>query len=98
MPLFFFLAGCFLKSESLKAVLYKRIRTLLIPFLFFYILALLVKLGKALLVQPTVSTWLTFNYSIGNVNQTLWFIPTLFIAILAYNILIASALNRYRGG
>ncbi len=96
MPLFFFLAGCFLKSESLKVVLYKRTRTLLVPLLFFYLVSLLVKLGRTALAQPSVGTLLAFDYSLANVNYPLWFIPTLFGAVVICNLLIFS--NIHRGG
>lgn len=45
MPLFFFLGGCFVKNEPNMLFIYKRIRTLLIPFLFFYGASFICKIG-----------------------------------------------------
>lgn len=85
MPLFFFLGGCFIKDEKYPIFLYKKIRTLFIPFLFFYMGSLLLKIviyrmreGKFNFMQDT------YFYSISSINYPLWFIVCLFISINIY--------------
>ena len=47
MPLFFFMAGFFLnENESIRVYIYKRIRTLLVPFGFFYCISFPLRVVK----------------------------------------------------
>lgn len=45
MPLFFLLSGCFINpNESYRVFFYKKWRTLLVPFISFYLICLSIKL------------------------------------------------------
>ena len=85
IPLFFFLGGCFIKDEKYLIFLYKKIRTLFIPFLFFYTSSLFLKIiiyrmreGSFNFMQDT------YLYSTTSINFPLWFIICLFISINIY--------------
>ncbi len=85
IPLFFFLGGCFIKDEKYPIFLYKKIRTLFIPFLFFYTSSLFLKIiiyrmreGSFNFMQDT------YLYSTTSINFPLWFIICLFISINIY--------------
>ena len=87
MPLFFFVAGFFMKKEEEDAVfLYKKVRTLLIPFLFFYGCSLAI---KVLLKYHSTGDWtfLTFSkfYTLSNINYPLWFIVCLFFTVIIFH-------------
>lgn len=94
MPLFFFLAGCFVRKDNIKVVFYKRMRTLLVPFAFFYVASLIIKLGKAMSSNPLLDTILNFDFSLTNVNYVLWFIPALFLSSIIFHLCV----NRISGG
>jgi len=87
MPLFFFLSGCFFKSgKNVGWDIYKKIRTILVPYFVFSIL------GNA-------SFWLrnmlfhksTNQYSLIGLlnasNSPLWFLGSLFVIFLIYELL-----------
>lgn len=85
MPLFFFLGGCFMKDEKYSVFLYKKIRTLFIPFLFFYTSSLLLKFVIYRMREGDFSfIYDIYFYSISSVNYPLWFIVCLFISINMY--------------
>lgn len=87
MPLFFLLSGCFISSdESLKLYAYKKIRTLLIPFVIFYSLSFFIKLILFTLRGESVFYLLKdiHFYSLSNIDYPLWFIVCLFILSILY--------------
>ena len=85
MPLFFFLGGCFIKNESYPVFLYKKVRTLFLPFLFFYSSSLVLKI---ILYRLKESNWeFLFNeyfFDTRSINYPLWFIVCLFVAMNVY--------------
>ena len=85
MPLFFFLGGCFIKNESYPVFLYKKTRTLLVPFIFFYLSSLILKIILYRLREGNFD-FMTHGYffSTSSINFPLWFIVCLFIAINIY--------------
>lgn len=85
MPLFFFLGGCFMRNEPYIIFLYKKIRTLFIPFLFFYLGSALLKLFIYRIRKGNFDFANELNfYSISSINYPLWFIISLFIALNIY--------------
>ena len=85
MPLFFFLGGCFMKDEKYPVFLYKKIRTLFIPFLFFYTSGLLLKMVIYRIREGSFDFMQdTYFYSTSSINFPLWFIICLFMAINIY--------------
>lgn len=85
MPLFFFLGGCFINDEKYSVFLYKKIRTLFIPFLFFYASSLLLKFVIYRMREGDFSFMRDISfYSTTSVNYPLWFIVCLFISINMY--------------
>lgn len=89
MPLFFFLGGCFVKNEPNMLFVYKRIRTLIIPFLFFYGASLICKVGIKYIETRSFDFVgdLQF-YSISNINYPLWFIISLFFSTLLLHFIL----------
>lgn len=89
MPLFFFVAGFFMKKEEGDAVFfYKKVRTLLIPFLFFYGCSVVI---KGLLKYHSTGDWhfitLPKFYALSNINYPLWFIICLFFTVIIFHFL-----------
>lgn len=89
MPLFFILSGLFLRlDDPLKPLLWRRVRTLLVPFVF-YNLVLLASDWCIVALSPnhhdpvniparllgTLTGWRS-----GSWNSSLWFLPALFVA------------------
>lgn len=88
MPLFFLLFGIFFFDAPLKDFLYKRFRTLFVPFVFFYCLALILKAIYFYIFRSPqdvinmIQNGEFFNISI--VNQALWFLACLMTAAFIY--------------
>lgn len=85
MPLFFFLGGCFVKDEKFSIFLYKKVRTLLIPFLLFYIGSMFLKIliyrirnGNFSFIEDP------YFYTLSSINYPLWFIVCLFVSLIIY--------------
>lgn len=94
VPCFFFLSGFFYSTkDGLKNLLKKRIKTLLIPFIFWYILSYAIfYLGK--LIYPDISNMTEATGILdcftqkGYFNGPLWFLPCLFfINLISYPII-----------
>lgn len=86
MPLFFLLSGCFINSnESYRVFFYKKWRTLLVPFISFYLMFLGVKLILKVLLKGDYTS-LTYSnfYMLANIDYPLWFIVCLFFAVSFY--------------
>ncbi|MDF2940379.1 MAG: hypothetical protein K0R66_1021 [Gammaproteobacteria bacterium] len=103
MPLFFFIAGFFIKSdESVKTHLIKSSKRLLIPYIVFAVLALLVVMIKnPVLHRPQASLlegivaivyWMNTDH-ITTYGNVLWFLPTLFLCRLALFLLLKYVRN-----
>lgn len=90
MPAFFFLSGVFVKREAWGTFLKKKCKTLLVPFLVFYVLGFIFSYVASNL--PGVSlhnefSWLNILnvfYSKTFSNGALWFLIALFWALLLY--------------
>lgn len=94
VPCFFFLSGYFYSTkDGLKQLLKKRTKTLLIPFMFWYILSYVIfYLGK--LIYPDISNMTEATGILdcftqkGYFNGPLWFLPCLFfINLISYPII-----------
>lgn len=85
MPLFFMLSGFFLKQDNFKDFLYKKSRTLFVPFIFFYIFTLLVKVPFQLLTSkekdPIMGMMNGELFEIEKTNSPLWFMVALMTAL-----------------
>ena len=85
MPLFFMLSGFFLKQDSFKNFLYKKSRTLFIPFIFFYVFTLLMKVPFQLLTarekDPIKGLMSGELFEIEKANSPLWFLVALMTAL-----------------
>lgn len=85
MPLFFMLSGFFLKQDSFKNFLYKKSRTLFIPFVFFYVFTLLTKVPFQLLTarekDPIGGLMSGELFEIEKANSPLWFLVALMTAL-----------------
>lgn len=85
MPLFFYLGGCFIKNEKYSIFLYKKIRTLLVPFLFFYLSSLILKIIIYRFRTENFSFIQDMKfYAITSINYPLWFIVCLFVSLNIY--------------
>lgn len=83
VPLFFILSGMFFKpSQSLRALFIKKTNTILIPFLFFYIVSYLIFYILELILPGVVKTdakgILDLFYQEGYFNGPIWFLLSLF--------------------
>lgn len=87
MPLFFMLSGFFMKYENIWLVLYKKIRTILIPFLFFYLACVLIKECLYYHQNGIFNMQLSF-FSTKQINYPLWFLICLFFSEIIYQILL----------
>jgi len=83
MALFFFVSGIFFKMEPLRIFIQKKIQTLLIPYIFFYVLSSLLYIGVKH-IQPEYITP-------GNVP--LWFLPTLIAMQATFYIILKLKTN-----
>jgi len=98
IPVFFFISGYLHKVELQKIFLNKRIKTLLIPYIFFYASSTLVYLFiQHYSASPDPSSLqfqrvLGLFYGVGDgewmFNITLWFLPCLLVVALSYNLLL----------
>ena len=89
MPLFFLLSGIFLVLDKpLKPILYKRIRTILVPF-FVYNIVLLFSDWRIVAFSPNYHTPIDIQSRLlgtltgwrgGIFSSSLWFLPALFMA------------------
>lgn len=112
MPLFFLISGLLLSTEraraSWRATLQRGLRTLLVPYLFFFLLSLAYWLATRDLGErarkfagvEAASAWqgLASGLSVELfVNATLWFFPCLFVCQLIYAALrrVASAASAF---
>ena len=98
MPLFFIIAGMVFRPTPMAAYILRRARTLLVPYAVFLVaLSLLealldVRSGKAL---PQIATDLAASFpqdlyggrALTGDFGAFWFVPTLFLALCAYNLL-----------
>ena len=92
--IFFFLSGFFFKRSSFNSFLKKKVKTLLVPFAFFYLLSYVFQMMVYLWDFKTVSgyDWLVFKEIFTSssrtdylfVNVVLWFIICLFIIQFFY--------------
>lgn len=108
MPLFFLLAGMVFKKEKHPAFvpfLKRRIKTLLCPYVFFYIASVLLRFitmvpggitpdDKARLMKYVLQMFLSQG-SAGMANAPLWFIPCLLVVEILY-FFIAKMRKMYR--
>lgn len=80
MPLFFFVSGIFYNKGNLsfKDFLIKKVKTLVIPYFFFTLLALCLMPWKMPFLHVLVYGWDGENF------YTLWFIPVLFVSELIF--------------
>ena len=89
MPLFFFLAGFFIKYDlSSKEFIRKDIKRLIIPYLIFTLLALIIESIKRLLLNREgldyihelkgIFIWMDYTSLINTYGFVLWFLPALF--------------------
>ena len=66
MPLFFFLSGIFFRAKPFKEFLKKKITTLIIPFLGFWLIGLLVLIAK----YELIANWVSIDYEgIGSFTE-----------------------------
>jgi fucose 4-O-acetylase-like acetyltransferase len=95
MPLFFFLSGIFFRQRKFAEFLKKRFHTLIVPFIFFYIIAVLCVAVKYYLLAPALNIDMKPFYEyvfavIGlfqlhpqspptGINTPLWFLIALFM-------------------
>lgn len=103
MPLFFFVSGALFKDTfcPYKEYLLRKIRTLIIPYIFFSLLSIL-------MVYIKNETEIDMMYCLReivmgqrgkiDVNQALWFLPTLFIIENIYFFLVKLLRNKYIRG
>jgi fucose 4-O-acetylase-like acetyltransferase len=56
MPLFFFISGVFFRMRPFKVFFYRRINTLIVPFVFFYIITFLLTIVKYEVIAPQLSS------------------------------------------
>lgn len=98
IPLFFFLSGIFFKDCNFKQFVIKRVNSLIIPFLFFYLLSTGIKLilsFSSFYSFNISSFWELFlcspRHDYLSINIPLWFLLCIFWIHLLYRAL-------YRGG
>lgn len=85
MPLFFFLGGCFIKDEKYSIFLYKKVRTLLTPFIIFYLGSLLLKIIIYKMREGNLNFMQDLDfYALSTINYPLWFIVCLFVSLNIY--------------
>ncbi len=108
MPLFFFLAGFFLKFElSLKEFIKKDTKRLMIPYFIFAIFALVVESLKRVALNREkleyldeikgIFIWMDYSSLINTYGFVLWFLPALFfsrLTIFLLNKIIKSELTQ----
>lgn len=82
MPLFFFLSGCtFNRNESFKPFLIKRIKGLVIPYVFFaFVIGAYDYLSGVTHGRSVDLSGIAFSYLIQKRYTFLWFLPCLFLA------------------
>jgi len=101
VPLFFVLSGFFFREpDSMKGLLIKKLRTILIPFLFFYVVSYIIYYVM-LLMSPSLGT-LTKANGILDVflqkeyfNGPLWFLPCLFWVYIINTMVFRYFQNNY---
>lgn len=85
MPCFFILSGFFIKDEPFLVFLKKKIKALLLPLFFTYILSYIIAFGCSVaiptLLKNDVSFWNLF-LSENFTNGPIWFLSALFFALL----------------
>lgn len=89
MPLFFFLAGFFLKNEPFKDFLYKKFRTLFVPFCFFYIVSLIIKIPFFIFFKYNIKETIRLledgtMFSLVKVDCSLWFLACLITTLFLW--------------
>ncbi len=93
MPLFFFLAGFFIKYElNTKEFIMADFKRLMIPYLFFAVIALLVESIKRILLSREglnyihefegILVWMDYPSLMNTYGFVLWFLPSLFFGRL----------------
>ena len=88
MPMFFFISGFFYKKSniSIKAVIAKKSRTLIIPYFFFGIFHYLISLKDGISIKPLLHVF-TINTMGFPIAGALWFLTALFAADVIYAVL-----------
>tara|TARA_Y100000389_G_C17468154_1_gene527669 strand:- start:2396 stop:3220 length:825 start_codon:yes stop_codon:yes gene_type:complete len=98
MPLFFFLAGFFIKYDlSCKEFIKKDIKRLIVPYLIFTLVALIIESIKRLLLNREgldylhelkgIFIWMDYASLINTYGFVLWFLPALFFGrFIVYSI------------
>lgn len=94
MPIFFFLSGYvfdFNKNSNFNYYLIKKIKTLIIPYLFFGIIACLYCL--IFINQQSALTTLIAMFTVSSINfgqsQALWFLPCIFFTELIFYLIVS---------
>jgi len=89
MPLFFFLSGMFVKEMSLKDTICQKGYRLLLPFIFYYLYAVLMKIGRLFLSGKFTieSLWFTnIDFVFYNIGP-IWFLLSLFYIFVLWSLL-----------
>ena len=89
MPLFFFLSGMFVKEMSLKDTICQNGYRLLLPFIFYYLYAVLMKIGRLFLSGKFTieSLWFTNIDSVFYNIGPIWFLLSLFYIFVLWSLL-----------
>lgn len=86
MPLFFFLSGLFFQRNNFETDIYRKIRSLIVPYFVFAVLGNSSYLLRNLLFGYNIENF-SFLYLINAINSPLWFLISLFICFLIYELL-----------
>ena len=94
VPIFFFVSGVFFKQYPIKDFLCRRVNTIIIPFLFFYLVSYIYRIALHLWDNRTIEgfPWINIfdifkcmpNGDYLWVNVPIWFLPCLFNVCLLY--------------
>lgn len=98
MPLFFFVGGFFIADNDNPVLfVYKKYRTLLIPFIFFYSISLAIKFALQASHTKGIDHIVTDSnfFSLSNINYPLWFILCLFTVSALYFFICKLIRNKF---
>ena len=94
VPIFFFVSGIFFKQYPIKELLRRKTKTILIPFLFFYLTSYLYRIALNIWDNRTIEgfPWINIldifkcmpNGDYLWVNAPIWFLPCLFNVCIFY--------------
>lgn len=89
MPLFFFLSGMFVKGLSFKDTIFQKGYRLLLPFIFYYLYAVLMKIGRLFFSGKFTieSLWFTNIDSVFYNIGPIWFLLSLFYIFVLWSLL-----------